>query len=213
MHSKVSEGSHSGVRSDEQGRTASCLCLRHRGDADIHDHGVHEGQVVAVLSLARILEAKTVLQGGQRRLGAPVEQELVQVITEVGGLEGRGEVGEDGWDRAHLGNIFVLEIAEVRIGEVDGRREGAEDYVAELDAGGGYSITESEVVFAEEFGEVVEEDQEKAEGTTIEIARALSQVGILQERRKELEQGQQQLVEGRPSLRNKNRSQFCFRGR
>lgn len=62
-------------------------------------------------------------------------------------------------------------------------------------------ITQCEVILAEEFGEVVEENEEEAQGTAVEITRGRLQVRRFQERRQELEEGEEQPVEGRPTLR------------
>lgn len=50
------------------------------------------------------------------------------------------------------------------------RRESTEDDISQLDASGRDYVTQSEVVLAEEFGEVVKEDKKKPESTTIQIS-------------------------------------------
>lgn len=126
---------------------------------------------------------------------------MVEVVAQFAGLEAGGEVGEDGRDRAHLGDGVKFDVAEMRVGEDEGGREGAEDDVSELDAVRGDDVAEREVVFAEEFGEVVKQNKKKTEGSAVEVARGCLEFGGLQEGRHELEQRQEELVESRPSLK------------
>ena len=89
----------------------------------------------------------------------------------------------------------------MRVGKHDGGRESAQDDVAQLDASRGYHVAEGEVILAEEFGEVVEEDKEEAQGAPVEVAAGGLKVSTCEERREELEEGEEQLVESGPSLR------------
>ena len=67
------------------------------------------------------------------------------------------------------------------IGEHDVGREGAKDDVAELDAPLRDDIAEGEVILAQEFGEVVEEDKEETERSSVEISGGWLEVGTSHE--------------------------------
>jgi hypothetical protein len=54
----------------------------------------------------------------------------------------------------------------------DGKGEGANDDVAELDAAARDDIAKTKVVFAEELGEIVKEYEKQAEGASVEVTAA-----------------------------------------
>ena len=84
--------------------------------------------------------------------------------------------------------------------EDNGKRERADDDVAELDAAGRDDIAKTKVVFAEELGEIVKEDKKQAESASVEVASGELEVRFLEEWCQELEQGQEKLVESGPAL-------------
>ena len=86
------------------------------------------------------------------------------------------------------------------VGEGDVGRVCTEDNVAELDATRGNDVTEGEIVLAEEFREVVEEDEEETESAPVQVTPSGLEVGSFEEGSKELDQRQQELVKGGPSL-------------
>jgi len=55
----------------------------------------------------------------------------------------------------------------VGIREYECAGESAQDDVTELDAAGRDSITQSEIIFTQEFGEVMQEDKEKAKRSPV----------------------------------------------
>jgi hypothetical protein len=110
--------------------------------------------------------------------------------AQVPTLETSAEVREDGRDRTHFGNGVELDVAEVRIREGDGTGESTKDDVAELYAAGGYRITQGEVVFAQEFGKVVEEYKKESEGSAIQVTRGKLEVCVHQKWGQKLEEGQ-----------------------
>jgi hypothetical protein len=77
------------------------------------------------------------------------------MCTQVTILQTSAEIGEDRRDRTHFGYRVKFDVAEVRVRKRDGTGESTEDDVAKLYTAGRYRITQGEVVFAEEFGEVV----------------------------------------------------------
>ena len=92
---------------------------------------------------------------------------MSDVRLQIATLQARREVREDRRDGAHhLDDDLRLHATEVRVREHHGLREAAEDDVAQLDAAVGDDVAEREVVLAEEFREVVEEDEkdEKDDG-------------------------------------------------
>lgn len=74
------------------------------------------------------------------------------------------------------------------VGKDDAGRVCAEDDVAELDATWGDDVAKGEVVFAEELGEVMKEDEEEAESAPVQITAGGLEVCGFEERPKELEQ-------------------------
>jgi hypothetical protein len=78
----------------------------------------------------------------------------------------------------------------VGIRKRDGTWESTEDDVAKLYTAGRYRITQGEVVFAEEFGEVVQEDKEQSKGSTVQITRRKLEVCVHQEWSQKPEEGQ-----------------------
>lgn len=86
------------------------------------------------------------------------------------------------------------------VGKSESGGEGTQDYIAKLDAGGRNNVAKGEVIFAQEFREVVQENQDKPESTAIKVRSCWLNVLILEEWVQKLEQGNQQLVERRPSL-------------
>ena len=65
----------------------------------------------------------------------------------------------------------------------------AKNDVAELDAMGGNDIAEREIILAEEVGEVVKQNKENAESSSIQVARCRLEVCGFRERRDEAQQG------------------------
>ena len=76
----------------------------------------------------------------------------------------------------------------MRVGERDGRGEGAEDNIPQLDAMGRNNIAESEVMLAEELGEVVQQDQKEAKSPLIKVSSGWLKVALAKERGKEVEE-------------------------
>ena len=84
--------------------------------------------------------------------------------------------------------------------ECDGRREGTKNDVSKLDTAGWYHVAKSEVIFAEELGKIVEENQKESQSAAIQIPGSMLQVRLFQKWRQELEERQEELVESGPSL-------------
>jgi hypothetical protein len=78
----------------------------------------------------------------------------------------------------------------VGVGKGDSQWKGTEDNVSQLDAARWYHVTEGEVIFAEKLWEIVKENEEESQSTTIQVSGSMLQVGFLQERGQELEQRQ-----------------------
>jgi hypothetical protein len=58
----------------------------------------------------------------------------------------------------------------MRVRKDKSRGESAEDDVSELDTTRRDYVTKSEVVFAQELWEIVEKDQKKSKGATIQVS-------------------------------------------
>ena len=78
---------------------------------------------------------------------------------------------------------------------------GAEDDVAELNAMGRNSVAKREIILAEEVGEIVKQNKENAECSSIQVAGCRLEVLGLQEWGDEAQQGHEELVEGGPALK------------
>lgn len=112
----------------------------------------------------------------------------------------RGEILGDIGDGAHLWKGLERHASEMRVREHDCGRESTEDDVSELDATRRDRVAEREVVLTEEVREIVEDDQEQAKDSTVEVSFGLPEVSVFQEGLKELEEGEQEFVEGSPTL-------------
>lgn len=106
---------------------------------------------------------------------------MIQEGSNIIRLQNRGEVGQDRRDWTHFRDRLEVDVAKVRIGEHDVGRESAEYYVAELDAPLRDDIAEGEVILAQEFGEVVEEDEQETEGSSVQISGGWLEVGTFHE--------------------------------
>jgi hypothetical protein len=70
----------------------------------------------------------------------------------------------------------------VRVRKDKGWRESAKDNISELDTPWRDNVTESEVVFAKKFREIVKENKEKSKGAAVEASARELQVRFFQER-------------------------------
>ena len=95
---------------------------------------------------------------------------MIQEGSNIIRLQNGGEVGQDRRDRTHFRDRLKVDVTEMGIGEHDVGREGAKDDVAELDAPLRDDIAESEVILAQEFGEVVKENEEETERSSVQIS-------------------------------------------
>jgi hypothetical protein len=90
----------------------------------------------------------------------------------------------------------------MRVGKNNGRREGAEDDITQLNAAWGDGVAKGEVIFTKEFGEIVEKYEKKPERPAIKVSSCYLEIRVVQKWIEKFEQGQQQLVERGPSLKS-----------
>lgn len=184
-----------GVR-EERGASAS-LRLCDRCCSNVQSDSVDERQIVSLRSNG----------GGGRRKEDPLLQHHSKVGRCARGQvaiycasevfpNDRRVVGEDIGNRAELG-VYV---DDMRVGEGNFWREGAENDITELDATRGYSVAYREIIFRKEFREVVKEDEEEALSATEEATRGRLEARSADEGGEELEHGDQQSMECRPAL-------------
>lgn len=202
LHHKL-QNHYTGVGGDEES-SAPGLSLDNSRYADVHDQRVQEGQVVVLFVHRALLSTFDKRRKERRR--SPVEQELVEISANLAVLQPSGEVGQDRRNGANLLDLVEGNGAQVGVRENEGGWECGEDDVAQLDAPLWNGITEREVVLAEEVGEVVQENEEKAKCATVEVAHGTLEARIFEEGREELEEGEEKLVERRPSLKRRCQS-------
>jgi hypothetical protein len=102
-------------------------------------------------------------------------EEALAVYLQV---EDASDIGHDPRWLVDLGEQVHLEIRGERVRQAHVAWEGREDQVPHLDARRGDDITETEVVFTEELGEVMEEDEEDPEGALVQQPDCLGQLRL-----------------------------------
>lgn len=86
----------------------------------------------------------------------------------------------------------------IRKGDVKG--VGAKDDVAELDAMRWDGVTEREIILAEEVREVMKQNKENVESSSIQVAGYGLEIGGPQEQCNNAQQGKEGFIEGGPAL-------------
>jgi len=69
----------------------------------------------------------------------------------------------------------------VWVRKYDGGWKGTKDDVSKLDAAGWYRVAQSEVVFTEEIGEIVEENKKESQSAAVQVTGSMLQVRFFQE--------------------------------
>ena len=77
----------------------------------------------------------------------------------------------------------------MRVGEDNGRWEGTEDGITELNTTWGDGIAKGEVIFTKEFGKIVEKDEKQPEGSAIEVSSGYLEIRVFQKWIEKSEQG------------------------
>ena len=111
-----------------------------------------------------------------------------------------GGLGQEAGRLADLRQQVDLEVGREGVGQAHVAREGGQDQVAHLDAAGGDHIAQREVVLAQELGEVMQQDQEDAQGALVQEADSLGQLSIAQVGLQQAQQGDQEALEVGPAL-------------
>jgi len=118
---------------------------------------------------------------------------VLQGRSKIPRLQDRSVVRKDGWD-AVLVHVSFGEVVGEGIGEGVVSREGREDDVPELDAVRRDGFDEGVVVFGEELGEVVEEDEENPHRSLEEDSGRFLHLWGGEEGGEELEEGDEEGV-------------------
>ena len=125
---------------------------------------------------------------------------LLQTVSEISTFNARREVGQDRRNGTHFGDRVEFDVMRVGVGKDYGKRECADNGVAELDTTGRNDIAKTKVVFAEKLGEVVEENKKQAKCASVEVPSGNLKVCFLEEWCQELEQRQEKLVKREPAF-------------
>lgn len=128
---------------DKERTTAASTCLGDGRHSDVHDERIDEGKIVGLSRIVLPRKSETVSERSQERcLWTPVQQVLVKVHLEVACPEVGSEVGEDGRDRAHLGDQLEVDVTEMGVGKDDIGRVCTENDIAELNATWGDNVAQ-----------------------------------------------------------------------
>ena len=139
-------------------------------------------------------------QLGEESDGRARLQVRVQILLERRRLDHGGKVGEDARRVAYLRQHVDFQVGRERVGQAHVARKGRQDQIPHLDAVGRDDVAEAVVVVAQEFGKVVQQDEQDAQRALVQHRDGLAELGVAQERRQEFEQVDEQLGVHAPAL-------------
>mmetsp|Transcript_31754 Transcript_31754/g.64550 ORF Transcript_31754/g.64550 Transcript_31754/m.64550 type:complete len:458 (-) Transcript_31754:1811-3184(-) len=133
-----------------------------------------------------------------RRLVVGLLEEGVQVGAQVVGRQRGHNVGQDAGVLRDLRQQVHLEVGRERVGEAHGTGERGKEQVSQLNAVGWNHVAETEVVVAEELGEVMEKHQQHPQRASVQGADGGGELDLAEERLHEHQERHQQAVHEHP---------------
>lgn len=174
------------------------FALGHGNAAAEHDDRVDERDVVSSVGDRLTTLGKEELvgeTGGHSSLHRLLEFTL-EVASQLGRLQSGRKVAEQGRsDGEQLWDVTRDGLDAQWVWQLGRQREGARDEVVELSAAGWDDVGERIVVDRQELGEVVEEDQDRADRAEIDGPDRLAHLALAEEGSEEAEEGDEESME------------------
>ena len=123
----------------------------------------------------------------QERNGSSVLEVRVEVVPEFGGGDNAGYLAVNFGAHSNFRKHVHFQVRSEGVREFHVTGKGGEDEVPHLNAVGGDGVTESVVILAEEFGEIVEEHEQNPQRAFVQFREGACEFCISQERRQKFE--------------------------